>query len=155
MSSRLAGDAHGPADGLHHALDDIEANPTPGDLGDLFPGGESWQEDELQHLRLGQSFGHVPWDEVAFHGTGAEPLDIDPPTVIGDQDLEHPGAVAGLEDDRAGRGLSGGDPLPGGLDAVVDGITDEVRERGFEFVEDVAVDAGLIPTDLESDLSVE
>ena len=97
----------------------------------------------------------MPWDEATFHGTGAEPLDIDPPSVIGDQDLEHPGAVAGLEDDRAGRGLSGGDPLPGGLDAVVDGITDEVRERGFEFVEDVAVDAGLIPTDLESDLSVE
>ena len=48
--------------------------------------------------------------------------------------------------------LAGADPLLGRLDRVVQGVADQVVERGFELVEDVAVDPGVLAPDLEADL---
>jgi predicted nucleic acid-binding protein len=47
----------------------------------------------------------VSGDEVAFDGAGSQSLDIDASAIVGDEDLQHPGAVTGFEDDFAGRCL--------------------------------------------------
>ena len=82
-------------------------------------------------------------------------LDVDAAAVVGERDLEHPGAVPGLEPDRADRRLAGGLAFRRRLEAVVEGVADQVRERRLELVEDVAVDARLLAADLESHLLAE
>ena len=85
----------------------------------------------------------------ALDDLGAEPLQVDAAAVVAEDQLEHPGAVAGLQADRAGRGLAGGAALLGRFEAVVQRVADQVVQRGLEPVEDVAVDARGLAGDLE------
>ena len=67
-----------------------------------------------------------------------------PAAVVGDRDEQHAGAVAGLQTDRAGCRLARGRATLGRLEAVIDGVADQVRQRRFELLEDVAVDLGVL-----------
>ena len=87
--------------------------------------------------------------QPALDDLGAEALEVDAAAVVGQDQLEHPGAVAGLQADGAGRRLAGGAAVLGPLDAVVQRVADQVVERRLEPVEDVAVDAGGLAGDLE------
>ena len=48
--------------------------------------------------------GHRLGGEPSLDDLGPEPVRVDPPAVVGERDLEHPGAVAGLQPDQARRG---------------------------------------------------
>ena len=50
---------------------------------------------------------------------GAEPLQVDAPAVVAEDDLEHPRAVAGLQPDGPRRVLARGSALLGRLEPVV------------------------------------
>src|SRR4029077_1665368 len=72
-------------------------------------------------------------------------------TVVGDEDLQPAGAVAGLQPDRALGRLASRQALLRPLDAVVDGIAQEMPERRVELFQYVAVDLGRSPDNLELD----
>ena len=151
-SSRLRADPNHAADRPGHVLDDVEPDASAGDLGHGLLGREAWQKEEFEQLGLTQSGGHLGRGQPFADDLVAERGRVDPPTVVGHGDLEHPRAVAGLQADHAGRVLADGDSLVRGLDGMVEGVADQVVERGLELVEDVAVDPGVLASDLELDL---
>ncbi len=144
-----AGDADRAAHRVHHALHDVEADAAAGDLRDLLLGREAGQEEEIEQLGLAEPSGHRGGGQPALDDLGAEPFEVDAAAVVAEDDLEHPRAVAGLQADRRHRRLAGGAAILGRLDAVVQGVADQVVERRLEPVEDVAVDAGGLAVDLE------
>ena len=147
-----AGDPDRAPHRMHHVLHDVEPDAAAGDLGDLLLGREAGQEEEVEQLGLAEPTGHRGGGQPALDDLGAEPLEVDAAAVVGEDDLEHPRAVAGLQADGRHRRLAGGAALVGRLDAVVQGIADQVVERRLEPVEDVAIDAGGLAVDLESRL---
>ena len=72
-----------------------------------------------------------------------------PPPSSRDRDLQHAGPVAGLQPDRAGGRLARARANLGRLDPVIDRVADQVRERRFELLQDVAIDLGLLAVDDE------
>jgi len=135
LPARLRRHADTPADGLDHALYHVEAHAAAGDFRDLVLRGEARQEQEFEELELRQLLGHLGGDEAAAHGLGPQPFDVDAAAVVGEGDVEHAGAVPGLEADRAHRRLAIGLAFGGQLDAVVERVSNQVRERRLELVE--------------------
>ena len=133
----------------------VEPHAAAGDLRHLVLRGEAGQEEKLEQLQFGKLVGHLLGDESARDGLGPQLLDVDPAAVIGERDVEHAGAVAGLEPDRADRRLVGGLPVGGRLQPMVEGVADEMRKRRLEFVEDVAIDAGLFAAYFPANLLAE
>ena len=127
------------------------SSPTPaaGDGRDLLLGREAREEEEVEQLGLAQPAGHRGVGQPALDDLGAQALEVDAAAVVGQDQLEHPGAVAGLQADGAGRRLAGGAAVLGPLEAVVQRVADQVVQRCLEPVEDVAVDAGGLAGDLE------
>ena len=77
------------------------------------------------------------------------PLKIQARPVIGHNHLQHPGAVPGFEaDDGFGR-FAGLPALLGKLAAVIHGVAEQVRDRGFEPGEDFAIHLRAFPNDFE------
>ena len=87
--------------------------------------------------------------QAAVDDLPAQLLQIDAAAVVGDGDLQHPGPVAGFQSNRAGGGLARAGANLGRLDPVIDGVADQVRERRFELLQDVAIDLGLLAVDDE------
>ena len=60
--------------------------------------------------------------------------------------------MIGVEGDGAASGLSSGEALIGRLDAMVDGVADEVRERFAESVENALVEIGVFAGNFQRDV---
>ena len=56
-----------------------------------------------------------------------------------------------MDPDRALGRLAGGPPRPGRLDAVVDGVADQVEEGVGDLLEDPPVELGLLAAQLQLD----
>ena len=64
-------------------------------------------------------------------------------------DLEHPRTVASLQPDCPHRRFAGRAALLGHFEAVIERVADQMVERRFQPVEDIAIDAGGLADDLE------
>ena len=87
--------------------------------------------------------------EPLLHDLGSKPLQVDAPAVVAQHDLQHPRAMAGFQPDGARRVLTRGPALLGRFQPMVQRIADQVIERRFEPVEDVAIDPGRLTHHLE------
>ena len=134
---------------MHHALHDVKADAPPRYLGDLLLGRETGKEQEVEQLGLAQPAGHWRGGEPFFHNLGSKPLKVDPPSVVAEHDLEHPRAVAGFQPDRARRVLAHGFALIGSFQPMIERIADQMIERRFETVQNVAIDPGRLTHHLE------
>ena len=81
-------------------------------------------------------------DEALLDGLGADALAVDAGAVVGDLDDHAARAVAGGQVDRALGRLAGGDALVGGLEPVIDGVADHVRQRLGQPLDHRLVDLG-------------
>ena len=76
--------------------------------------------------------------------------EIDAAAVIAHFDDDLGALMIGVEIDRAARGLAGGDAFFGVLDAVVDGVANEVHQRLGERVENALVEISVLAGEFES-----
>ncbi len=144
-----AGHAHRAAHRVHHALNDVEPDTAAGDLGDIFLGRESGQKQEVEQLGLAQSSRDPGRGQATLDDLGAEPVEIDAPAVIGQDDLEHARAMARLQVNDASRRLARRLALVGRFQPMVERIANQMVERRLEPIENVAVDARRLTDDFK------
>ena len=93
--------------------------------------------------------GDVGAGEPALHDLAAHLFNVDSPTVVGYADRQLAGAMGRLDAQPADLGFSGRLALGGRLEAVVQCIAHQVIQRGIELFENVAVDLGRFPLNLQ------
>ncbi len=151
----FAGPGDGPDDAPHlvdHAVDHVQPHAPAGNFGDLVPGGKAGQEQEFHEFRLGQLVEHLGAGEALAEDFGPEVVQVDPPAVVGDGDHQHPRPVGRLQPEGSGFGLPRRGPGLGGLDAVIQGVAQQVAQGGFQLLQDVPVHLGGLAHDIEPDL---
>ena len=147
--ARLGRDANGAAHLLDHVLHDVEADAAAGHVGDGGLHREAGQEQELEQLRLAQRARRVTGGEVARDDGVAQLLEIDAAAIVGHDDLERAGAVARLDPHQALRRLARRLARLRRLDAVIDGVAQQMAERRVELGQNVAVHLRRAADDLE------
>ena len=93
----------------------------------------------LEYLPRRHGLGLAGFDYVAFYGQLSDSLDVDAIAVVADFDPQHITDHTGLQVECADLWLAHRAPLLGRLDAVIDGVADQVEQGVFESVEDFAV----------------
>ena len=131
------------ADRLDVRAHDVHADATARDARHGRRGGEARFEDELQHAvgrhRRRLRGGHKPPGDRLL----ADFFERDSAAVVGDLD-RHPAAlVEGPQREPARPRLSGGHAGRGRLDAVVDRVADEMRERIADALDQRPIELGV------------
>ena len=145
--SRRGRNSHVPADAADGVLDHVQPDPAAGELGHRGGRAEAGQEEELEQLGGREPGGHVGRVQPALDHLLAEPVQVDAAAVVGDGDEQHPGAVPRFHGDRAGRRFVRRAAHAGHLQPVIDRVADQVRQRRFELLQDVAVHLGAVADD--------
>ena len=86
------------------------------------------------------------------HDGLAHALQLDAGAVVGHRDQQHAGAVARFEANGALGGFAGALPLLAGFAAVIHRVAQQVRQRAFQSLQDVAVHLGVLADDFEPHL---
>ena len=118
--AELGFQAHGSLQAVQHALHDVHADAAPGNFGDLLGRAEAGTEDVIQGFgfrELGEFFRRR---QPEFDGLGANLLDIDAASVVGNR--EHDVAVPAQELDA--------DLVPAVLERVLEQLAEDERQRG-------------------------
>ena len=113
------------------------------------------QEQELDNLRLAELQDDFRRGQLALDDGFAQPADIYAAPIVGDSDLQQAGTVSGLDPHDSFGCLPSRHAFLWKLDAVIDGVSQQVAQRRVELLEDVAVDLGAIADDVESHLFAE
>ncbi|MCY1424934.1 hypothetical protein D9M71_407070 [compost metagenome] len=114
--------AHAAAQLAHHVLYRVQADATPGDLGNLVAHAEAGQEEEGQQLFLGQSRAGLGAGELARDHGIAQALQVHPGAVVGQLQQQHAGVVAGMQADHPLLRLAQAHAQLRALDAMVDRV---------------------------------
>src|SRR5581483_10396722 len=124
------------------------SSPTPRQLGDPAGGGEARPEDEVETGGGGLLAGHEP----ELDAPPADGRDVDAGAVVGH--LQHQGValLPGPDADRAHGRLPGRGPSGRVLEAVVDGVADEVGQRSGDPLQHRPVDLGALADQLQAGL---
>ena len=139
-------EADRPVEGAHLALDDVEADATPGDGGQGPGGGEAGVEDQREQVAVVDRF-RQPLRARRL----ADAVAVEAVAVVGDRDLDLRALQGRGDRDRARRRLPRRHPGRGQPDAVVDRVPDQVQERVLEPFRHRAVDLDLLADQLERD----
>src|SRR5262249_36564509 len=104
--------------------DDVEADAASRDVGDRARRREARFQDEVEAPFVGEVRGI----DAALCRADADGIDVDPAPVVGDDD-DHFGAdLHRVQPQRRRRRFARGRALGRGLDAVVDGVANEVEQ---------------------------
>ena len=127
----------------HH----VEADAAAGDLGDHVARGESGQQREARDFGVG---GHgVGGQQPALHGAAADVAQIEAAAVVGHLHGDDLATARHGQRDGAGARLAARDAFLGRLEAVVDGVAQDVQQRVDELVQHVGVDQDVAADDHE------
>ncbi len=151
-AAALGRNSHHPADLLDHVLDDIEPHAASRDFGDLVLHREARQKQELQQFVLTERAGSLAAGETALHDRLPQLVDIDAAAVIGHDDMKCACAVMSFEAHDAFRFLAGGATFVRRSDAVIDGVAQQMTERGVELLQNVAIHLRVGADDFEPHL---
>ncbi len=115
-------DAHGAAETLDHALDDVHADAAARDVGRRRARAEARLEDQVEQLLGRPSIdlargGHPPLD-----GDRAQHLQIDAAAIVFQRDQDAVALLLGRQDQLPGGRLADALAIGGRLDAVIDGV---------------------------------
>ena len=148
-------DAHGAAQPLDDALDDVHADAAAGDVGRRRPRAEAGLEDQVEKLLGRPSIDLARGRHAPLDGHRAQHLQVDAAPVVFQRDQDAIALLLGREHQLAGRRLA--DALADGrrLDAVVDGVANEMNQRLGDLLDDFLVELGLAAANREVDFLVE
>ena len=106
--------------------------PRPDYVGYDVSGRESWCKDELPHLRIRHRVGNI---QSPLTGFAQNLLSRHASPVITHLNHNRPTLMRGGKCDGAGFGLAGSNAVGGQLDSVVATITNQVRQRIGNFLD--------------------
>src|SRR6266571_1582745 len=138
---------HASAEGGDFAAHHVHADAAPGHLRDLGGGGESRVENEIGYLRLRER--RTGFNEALFDRFLADPVDREARAVIGQRELHFVAFLFQLETNFADFRLGRGPASVRRLDAVGDGVAQQVLERSGDALEHRAVELDLGALDIE------
>src|SRR5207302_7033085 len=122
---------------------DVHADAASRDFGDRSAGGETVAEDELVELGGQHRLGLGRGNDVALDGDLLDAGVVETASVVGDLDEEHVALLLHADDEGAFAVLAAGLADLGRLDAVIDGVADEVDERPSQRLQDAPVERQL------------
>ncbi len=132
------------ADFFDVGLDHVHADAAPGDVGDLFGGGETRQEDQPPDVLVAHGGGAFRGDQALFERLVAQFDRIDAGAVVADFDVHLAAFVVGAHRQAAFLGLAGGAADRRKFDAVVDGVADQMGQRVFHRLDQAFVEFGFL-----------
>src|ERR1700730_10694616 len=109
-------------------------------------------EEHLAKTAMGEPIRCLTRDEAALNGAVLHAIVIDAAAVVFDFDVNVIAAMVGAQGNFTSFGFSGGAALGDVLDAVRDGITDQMHERVGDLLNDIIVQFGFAAGELELDL---
>ena len=118
--------------GTHH----VHADPPSRHVAEPVGGAEAGREDQLHCLRIGQPVRLLRRNDAPFDSFALDRLNIDAFTVILERNDDEAVRVSGREPQTARTGLATCHPLRRRLDAMVDGITNQVQQRIADLLDD-------------------
>ena len=129
---------------------DVQTDAAAGDLSHPRGRGEAGREEQLVGALLID--GILLADPSVLDGHAADVLGIDAPPVVGD--VEHDGValLIGIERHAADGVLAHGPPLIRRLDAVIEGVADDVHERIGQLLDHHLVELRVLAAQHELDL---
>ena len=134
-------------------LDDIHPHPPSRDAVNLFLGRKAGQINELQDLFLGILPGRV--DQFLLHCLFIYFFNGKPLSVVVDLNIYVSPPVAGRQDDMSRGRLSRCSSRGRILDAVGNGVADQVHQRIVELVHNIPVDLRFLPGNIDGDFLAE
>ena len=143
------------ADGLGHGLHHVQPDAAAGDVRDLLGRREAGQEQEIEQLRIAEPGGQIARGQPLGDDLGSECGQVDAAAVLGHADVEHAGLMSCFQLQRTGLRLARGRAFLGHLQAVVQCVAEQVAQRRFELVQNVAVHVGRLAEDFKPDLLAE
>src|SRR5690606_1511296 len=108
-------------DPLDGASNDVQTDAAAGDLRRLVAGGEPWLEEGLREV-----FRTIGRFEPSFAEVSSDRGKIEPATIVVHRDAKPIALGDSADRNGSSRRLPETYPLPRGLDAVVDGVADQV-----------------------------
>ena len=147
--------AHGDGalEAVHDGLDDVHADAAAADLGDLAGGAEAGVEDEVEGIAFAQALGLLGGDDAAIDGLADHGGQIDAAAVVAGFDDHLVALVIGVEADGSLGRLAGGDAVERRLDAVIDGVAQQVHHGFGQGVQNALVEVGVFAFDDDVDLA--
>ena len=110
------------------------------------------QEDQVQQFAVAHARCLVRGDQALVQSLLLDALEIDSRAVIGDFDIDLPAFVEGAQEEAPLRGFSSGHALFRRLNAVIDGVADQVGERILDGFDEGLVEFRLLAFHLQADL---
>src|SRR5690554_3259669 len=137
--------------GTHH----VHADTAARNRSDTVRGGQTRLKDQVNLLRAGHFGGTLSRDEAGVHGLLGEPVAIDTATIVHDADVDRIARLTGGHGQDACFALGGCAALGRRLNAVIDGIADDVQQGITDQLDHLAVEFDLAALDLDEDLLAE
>src|SRR5579862_4137883 len=129
---------------MQHGLHHVQADAATRDLGDLGGGAESGPEHQSENFSFSQSLRLFRGKETLFDGFGFDFLNINSRAIVGDFNDNLIAVMIRSELDGSTRRLPVSDSLFGALNAMTDGIADEMGHRLGNDIEQTLVEIGLL-----------
>ena len=142
----------GAADLLDVCLYHIQPDAAPGDVGDLFRGRETREEDEVGNFALRHPGRLVSGDQGLLNGFIAKLFIVQPGAIIGDLDVDLSALVKRPQKEQPFRILSCHAPHLRGLDAMIHRIAYQVGEWIFNRLDDGLVEFSLFALHFDAHL---
>ncbi len=149
---RVAHHVHRSLEPMQYALHDVQTNAPAGDFGDLIRRAESWTEDEIQNVCFAEPVGLFRLQETSFDGSVLDFLGIDAAPIVTDLDDDLIALVVGLETDGSMSWLAATSTFVGAFNTVSDRVSNQMRHRFGDGVEQALVQGGVLAIQYEFDL---
>jgi hypothetical protein len=146
---RSGRDVDAATDPLDVRPDDVHADAAPGDGRDVVGGAEPWDEHEVDQLPVRHPAGLVGGDDRLFDRLRPDRRRVEAATVVGHLDRDLTALVVRAHADEALLGLARRGSLLGRLDAVVDRVPHQMRERILDRLDDRSVELGVLALGLD------
>ena len=148
-----AAHADGALEAVHHGLDDIHADAAPADFGDLAGGAQTGLEDEIESVAVADAGGLLGADDALRDRLLDDHREIDAVAIIADLDDHLVALMIGVEADGSFGRFTGGSALQRRLDAVIDGVAQQVHHGLGQRVQNALVEVGILALDDDVDLA--
>jgi hypothetical protein len=142
----------GAADFFDVGFDDVHADAASGNVGHFFGGRESGKENQIYAFALAHARRLLRRDQAFFDSLAANSVAVEAAAVVGNLDDDLAAFVVRAQQQAPFGGLADRDASLGLLDAVVDGIAHNVRQRIFDGFDDRLVELGFFAFHLDAHL---
>ena len=140
---------NGPAHVLDHVLHYVQTDAAAGNLGHVSLQCEPGQEQELKQFGLGELLRHRGQGKFLLHNGSAHAFRVHAGAIVGDRDEQHSGTMPGFQLDHPLGRLSRAAALLRRFAAVIDRVSQQVRQRRFQALQDVAVHLRVLAGDFQ------